>query len=208
MVYATPSLRSALQADGERCTTRGRTSYVNFRNKHIARTGTAIAVGAFAITGLTLPVKQDVSHAQTPACAPAFNAYAAGAAAAQACGLRVHPLQSKKTLADGGTQYTYTVDGGNTVTFRLPPATFDPLSATAAQLASYYLPQRPSSGAALGTWERLVNGKHKVPPAFLIQGSQPFSQPQPTGFSTATSPTWSVYYATGATFSSIEGYYT
>src|SRR5947209_264099 len=109
-------------------------------------------------------------------CGTSFNPYAAGEAAAAACGLHVHPLSQKAALPAGGTQYTYDVDGG-TMILRVPPAGFDPLNASAAQLAYYYFPLRPSSAAGLPHWEASVRARHAAPPPFLIQGPHPLSQP-------------------------------
>ena len=62
------------------------------------------------------------------------------------------PLESTSALSGGGTLYSYDLDG-MTLNAPVPPNGFQPLTASAAQLAEYDFPPRPSSPADLATWQ-------------------------------------------------------
>jgi hypothetical protein len=77
--------------------------------------------------------------------------YAYTQQAASACFV-TDPLVAKSALPDGGTQYTYRQASGNLVSEPIPPAGFDPVTASASQLAEYGLEPRPTSPSALSDW--------------------------------------------------------
>ncbi|MGH9077306.1 MAG: hypothetical protein ACRDY0_07620 [Acidimicrobiales bacterium] len=47
--------------------------------------------------------------------------------------------------------------------YTLPPAGFDPLTASPAQLLEYAIPPRPSGQAALATWDSEMKGTKFIP---------------------------------------------
>lgn len=61
------------------------------------------------------------------------------------------PSRGTKPLPGGGTDYLFELDGG-TVEIPVPPAGWTPLTATAQELASYGIPERPTTEAALAAW--------------------------------------------------------
>lgn len=76
-----------------------------------------------------------------------------------------------------------------------PPAGFDPVTASAAQLAGYGLPARPSDPAALARWTMLVrHAKTRVPVSFSDRHASA------TG---GTSGNWAGNYDTGRTYNSV-----
>lgn len=70
----------------------------------------------------------------------------------------------------GGRVYTYHLGGSTEVVYRIPPAGFDALRATAAELRYFGMPRRPSGGRALALWQGLMrNARHfLVPPRTLL----------------------------------------
>ena len=60
------------------------------------------------------------------------------------------------SLSDGGSQYLYALPNGSVMVVPTPPAAFSPLLATAAQLAEYDFPPRPSDATALADWTRVM----------------------------------------------------
>ena len=62
--------------------------------------------------------------------------------------------ESLTPLPDGGTEYSYWVpaDPSSVVNVPIPPAGFTPVDASAAQLAEYGFPVRPTDSTALATW--------------------------------------------------------
>ncbi len=79
-----------------------------------------------------------------------------------------------KPLAGGGAAYQYSVDGA-TVTLPVPPAGFDPLHASAAQLAEYgFQPQPPSNSPAYASWFATMSSYRSTPaPNIAVDNSPP-----------------------------------
>src|SRR6202035_2239460 len=86
---------------------------------------------------------------------PAAHASVAGqharAAGPQDSSTTVHAVMSD--LPGGGTQYTYHYPDGSTENVPIPPAGFDPATASASQLAEYDFPPKPTDSAQLDQWE-------------------------------------------------------
>lgn len=66
--------------------------------------------------------------------------------------------RQRPTATEPGSQQTATSApaGYATYVYPAPPRGFNPLTATAAQLAAYGLPQRPAPGPALGMWTQAM----------------------------------------------------
>jgi hypothetical protein len=103
-------------------------------------------------------------------CNSSFDPYAYTQAAVNACGYTTFSRNAVNALAGGGSSYDYSVNGSN-VRFYVPPAGFDPSTATAAQLNEYAFPPRPTDPAALAQWQtEMSNWKGAAsPPPFLTE---------------------------------------
>jgi Peptidase A4 family len=108
----------------------------------------------------------------TPAggCKSYFNPYQYTQSVVRACGYQTFPRVAVHRLPGGGSSYDYSVNGAR-VRFYVPPAGFDPSTASGARLAEYAFPPRPSNPAALARWQReMSNWKGAVtPPPFLAE---------------------------------------
>lgn len=126
------------------------------------------AVGAVAVMAAALALAPGTGvHASPPFCGTISDPYSHSQADLAACGVRTFPRQNTTNLPDGGTEYTYTVDGRQ-VDFRVPPSGFDANRADASTLAFYHIPPRPEGGEALTRWQSAASKMHFVtPPPFL-----------------------------------------
>lgn len=142
-----------------------------------------VAAAALALVATT----PAVSSAQTkPAiCNTAFNPYKASAATIAACGFHSYPRQSSYKSADGSTTYKYNVAGLAT-TYKIPPSSFNPATASPSQLAKYGIPPAPpaSNTTAYAQWTKMIHNLHFVtpPPALVTINAR-----------AATSGNWSGY---------------
>lgn len=84
-------------------------------------------------------------------------------------GERQHPrIRAAPVLPGGGTSYVYQV-GGGTLTYNIPPKSFDALAASPQQLREYNLPSKKLIGAK--RWYLMMRKLMLVaPPKTLIQG--------------------------------------
>jgi hypothetical protein len=104
------------------------------------------------------------------------------------CRIQGFPRERATALPDGGHEYVYTVQGLRT-TYRIPPASFNALTATDEQLNYYNLPPRPKDALALSQWSHdMQTVKMAVPPQRLAL------VPRISGGS--TSPTWAGWLST------------
>jgi len=73
------------------------------------------------------------------------------------------------SLPGGGELSTYLLPDSSEMSVPTPPANFDPLSATPAQLEEYALPPRPTDPADLAEWTSLVSEStpEQAPPASM-----------------------------------------
>ncbi len=95
----------------------------------------------------------------------------------------------------GGAVYKYDLDGAE-VTYRVPPASFDPLKASARELALYGIPSPPRGQAAHAAWAEQMSKLHFVKaPASLVELPVHAAASQP-GYSDH----WAGYVAHGSTF--------
>lgn len=103
-------------------------------------------------------------------CGASFDPYAYTASALAACpGIKTFALNTVSPLPGGGKSYEYNVDGVP-YTYFVPPAGFDPLTATDAQLREYAIPPRPTNPALLSEWQLAVMKAQLVTlPPFLAE---------------------------------------
>jgi hypothetical protein len=87
-------------------------------------------------------------------CPSGQDPYTFSSAQMTACGDTVYPLVSVTTLPDGGKDYRYSNGSGTLI----PPSSFNPSTASDAQLTEYNLPLRPSSSnaAAYNAWMQTI----------------------------------------------------
>lgn len=116
----------------------------------------AFPAAAFAASGaatVTCPLQSD----------PSWNMYTADAATLAACDLVAYPVASVTQLPGGGTETTYATPGAPQSEIT-PPASFDPGTASAAQLAEYGIPPEPAASDATGQaqWKAMIS--HMVNP--------------------------------------------
>jgi hypothetical protein len=82
-----------------------------------------------------------------------------------------YPIQTL-AFADGGAATVYD-RGGLHTEYTKPPAGFDPLTASAADLARYSIPARPAGGSELAAWQKMMRGAHFVDaPARITRAGQ------------------------------------
>jgi len=150
------------------------------------------ATPAFAMSAATAP------------CNSSFNPYDYTQAAVRACGLPTFSLSSVTPLADGGSSYHYDIYGSQ-ASVLVPPAGFNPLTATSAQLNEYGFPPRPTDPSALQQWQaefRNYSGAANPPP--FLAGSNittqtgPVLGSDPITAGTTTSSNWSGYVILGS----------
>lgn len=107
----------------------------------------------------------------------ALIAVPAGASASSGTGTSLSSVPSCGGVT-AGTVHPVTI-GATTVTSVEPPAGFDPLTASPAQLACYGYPTRPAGGLALSAWTNAMQrARHYVVPAFgppLAGATQPLA---------------------------------
>ena len=85
------------------------------------------------------------------------------AAQLAACGYSITPLTSISPLPDGGSKYIY---GDDTTEEFVPPADFNPITATQAELYTYGFPARPDVSAAdYQGWNNVYGKLAHVDPA-------------------------------------------
>lgn len=91
--------------------------------------------------------------------------------------------ESVSPLSDGGSLYSYTSQfSAGSVQYPVPPQGFSPLTGSAAQLAEYGFPPRPSSGTALSEWLTAMTNYTGTPIPDLLLRADPDSH------TVATSP--------------------
>jgi hypothetical protein len=103
-------------------------------------------------------------------CSSSFNPYSFTPAQLSSCGITTFPQASTNGLAAGGSTVNYTVNG-DLVQILIPPAGFDPSTASAAQLDQYGFPPPPKDPDALAQWQAMMSnwaGSAPAPP-FLAE---------------------------------------
>jgi hypothetical protein len=113
-----------------------------------------------------------LAHAEGPAALPACSSETLRAfresGAKSAYETAATPGASVQTLGDGGKIYSYGL-GATTVEYPIPPRSFDPKTAPAAQLERYDFPPRPADPEARTAWDQtFANGYEPVPPGGCV----------------------------------------
>jgi hypothetical protein len=159
--------------------------------------GTTIAVSLLASAGTMAAAAAPL--ATPPAnCQGSFNPYSYTRAALSACSIPTYP-ESTSSLSGGGALYSYTGPNGLYSQTIMPPAGFDPTTATAAQLAEYAYPPRPADPQGMALWDEIVSIPRTTPEPFM---------PVMSGFSAAlTNSHWSGYLTAGGGFTYAEDGY-
>jgi hypothetical protein len=135
----------------------------------------AIVALTFIWVGMT--GNRALAALSTSSCPTSYDANTASVATLQACGDTYVPLGSVTALADGGHSYNY--DGeGLEVSYLVPPASFDPATASAAELKAYGLEAPPDNSPQGVMWNKMINNMHfkGTPPSrlvFLSSGKAP-----------------------------------
>lgn len=85
------------------------------------------------------------------------------------------PQASASAMPGGGTVYRYNTPGAPTYV-TVPPAGFNPFTATAQQLAEYNFPRRPTNSSALALWtDAMRRARHPIIPQHMTVGSMSFT---------------------------------
>jgi hypothetical protein len=127
-----------------------------------------------------------------PSCGTSFDPFDYTPQALSACGIQTFPLTSQAALPGGGTTYNYDEGNGVVVSVPVPPTGFDPLTATAAQLAEYGIPTAADLNVTGQSWtELMTHAQAAPPPPFQV------SLPNVHADTTYTS-VWSGYADTGS----------
>jgi hypothetical protein len=179
--------------------------------KCVRRGGRLVMIGVLTVG--TAFVAAGGSEAQAPAipgppCNSSFNPYHYTEAQVRACGYATFPMVAAANLADGGSAVEYNVKGVM-VKNLIPPAGFQPESATAAQLDEYGFPPRPTDPTLLTRWQQEMSGwRGAAPPSpFLAE-----THLQVTADSVYGNNIWAGYVITAqpgsiSAFSHVEGWY-
>jgi hypothetical protein len=122
-------------------------------------------------------------------------------------GMDVAPLVAKRPLPGGGTVYIYDV-AGLKVRSPIPPAGFDPVTASAAKLAEYGFPPRPAGGQALRTWLTVLRKAHPAtPPGHLMVGHPAERLSAAPAVTVEDNPIWAGNMATSETYTNVYAYW-
>lgn len=142
------------------------------------RRSTVVGVTGLALAAAAILAAHALGAGSGPVCPRStdanWNPYDGTVAQARACGLTVYPLTATTVLPDRGTRYVYQGPGHTTITRKAPPPGFNPLSASAAELALYSLPPEPpvTNPIARTHWLTEVKSiKTWVPPTFFLYTS-------------------------------------
>jgi hypothetical protein len=137
-------------------------------SKLIAATAALAAAGVLPAVGTASPsLAVTRPHTSAVSRCASLRSYRASRSRLTACGDHIYSLQAVRPLAGGGSSYRYDVDGLS-VAMLVPPAGFNPLTASAAKLAEYGFPTRPRRGRALRSWLFSMRRVHMLkPPGYM-----------------------------------------
>jgi hypothetical protein len=167
------------------------------RKKTVALTaaGSALLV---PLAGTMLAGSAEAQSATTPHPTGTTKTCAATTGTAKQTAVKPSAISAS---AAGGHTYIYNL-GQQQLRFAVPPAGFSPLKASAAELAAYGLPPRPTRPADLASWTKLMSHLTKlVAPDISVSAPKPNNLPQrpavhaggQAGVSTGTTNIWSGY---------------
>ena len=105
----------------------------------------------------------------TPRTCVGLDAYRATSATRALCHVRTIPLSAITERPDGGHDYRYEV-GGSPITFAVPPAGFNAVTANQSEREAYGIPPEPAvtETAAHARWEQEVHNFHPSAPPKAI----------------------------------------
>jgi Peptidase A4 family len=131
--------------------------------------GTWLLPSSGALASL-LVVAPAASAATIPPSCAGLDAYRAAPSERANCGIKTFPRRGVSTLSDGGKRYEFVVDELD-VTYNVPPANFDPLTASAAERRRYGVPPEPQTndGEARALWLKAVHSEPVTPPDELLE---------------------------------------
>lgn len=155
--------------------------------------------------------------APTFSCPASYDAETASAATLQACGDTSYPLSSITPTAGGGQSYNYEADGIG-VSYTVPPSSFDPANASAAELKEYGVPAAPPADSPeYPLWNKMIHNMHfnGTPPSHLVflhnttGGRSANASAESTEGGAQTSHNWSGYgdYASTQAYSKASTYF-
>lgn len=103
-------------------------------------------------------------------CSSSYDAYTLSSSELAACGDQQYPLASKSAGPSGATDYTFNLPN-ETITYVVPPASFDAATASEAVRESYGIPAEPSSNSPeYSPWQEMVSNLHVLaPPSALVK---------------------------------------
>lgn len=111
----------------------------------------------------------------TPHICVGLNVYRASSATRESCHVRTIPLSTITERSDGGRDYTYEASGGSPITFTVPPAGFDAVTASTSEREAYGIPQEPAvtETAAHARWEQEIHNFHPSAPPNALYAPTP-----------------------------------
>jgi hypothetical protein len=168
-----------------------------------ARVALVAIAATVAVPLLTAAASAPAGSTIGPPCNSSFDPYAYSRAAVAACGYTTFRLSALKGLAGGGRGYVYD-ENGTEAEIMVAPRGFDPMTATASQLAEYGFPSRPSGPAGRASWNAEMGHAHPAAaPPFLAETHARSS------YTDQYSLNWSGYAAGGSDgkFTEAEAYY-
>jgi IPT/TIG domain len=136
------------------------------------RVAAAAATVLFAASGVT-PVQAApfAIPPGTPHACIGLDAYRSSSATRALCHVRTIPLSAVTTRRDGGHNYEYELNG-SPITFVVPPAGFNAVTASQSEREAYGIPSQPpvTDTAAHDRWEEEIHSFHpSAPPKALYQ---------------------------------------
>jgi hypothetical protein len=137
------------------------------RNQAIGLVVSVVGVLVFASSASAAALPGVVSVTGKPGPLPSCPA-------AEADGFNSRPAAQVTTFSDGGKLYTYEEEGEKIV-LPQPPANFNPLKASEAELERYAFPKRPSSEeqVQLAKWEEEMGTYKEMAPPTACTGAPP-----------------------------------
>jgi len=165
--------------------------------------GLLALVGVATVLPVAAPAVRAADLIATPPadCTASYDPYQYTQAAAGACS-PTYATTGQTALAGGGASVNYTV-AGMPVSILMPPAGFDPVTATDAQLDEYGFPPRPTDQDALSEWTSDMSSwtGAAAAPGFLASSSATADS--------VTSSNWSGYAVTesAGTFTHAEAWF-
>jgi Peptidase A4 family len=162
---------------------------------------------ALVLALLTVSADKTLAAASTTSCPANYNANTASDATLQACGDTYYPLVNATPLAGGGLSYNY--DGeGLEVSYLVPSASFNPATASSAELKAYGLEAPSTSSLEWPMWNTMIHNMHfqGTPPSRLVFLHKGISSPAVRLNSSTNSATGSANWSGYGDYASTQAY--